>query len=498
MSFVQNFPFFSIILSLLCAVISFFLGARWAKRLTLFLLTSSIVLQSCILSFCFRNHISYAYMMGHYSAPWGNEIAAGILEPLFALLFAVVMLCSVLGGMHRMEQDVFPGKQNFYWIMVDLAHVSLMALCYTNDIFTGYVFIEICTIASCALLSIRESGRSLLAAVRYMIFALVGSGLFLIGVIFTYSVTGQLLFPQLYEAIGKLWAAGTYRFSMTVAIGLMVVGLAIKSGMFPFHFWMPDTYGRATPASSGILSGVVSKGYIFLLIKIIYRVIGIDIFTASGVQTLLLLFGIAGMIVGSVSAIFAKRLTTMVAFSSVAQIGYIYMGLGMGTQAALVAVFFQIFSHALTKPMLFLSAFQLSHASGGRQDFHSLHGAGHRHPVAGCTFTVGALSMVGIPIFAGFIPKLYFATSAFGLGWKTWPVLAALAISTILNVMYFLYTTILIWIPEEEGTHAHIRVKPQAGTVFPAVLLAGFNLLVGLQSAGLTTLFTQGMDLFCQ
>ena len=196
MNFVQNFPFFSIILSLLCAVISFFLGARWAKRLTLFLLTSSIVLQSCILSFCFRNHISYAYMMGHYSAPWGNEIAAGILEPLFALLFAVVMLCSVLGGMHRMEQDVFPGKQNFYWIMVDLAHVSLMALCYTNDIFTGYVFIEICTIASCALLSIRESGRSLLAAVRDMIFALVGSGLFLIGVIFTYSVTGQLLFPS--------------------------------------------------------------------------------------------------------------------------------------------------------------------------------------------------------------------------------------------------------------------------------------------------------------
>ena len=125
-----------------------------------------------------------------------------------------------------------------------------------------------------------------------MIFSLVGSGLFLIGVIFTYSITGQLLFPQLKASIALLWADGTYRFSMTVAIGLMVGGLAIKSGLFPFHFWIPDTYGRATPASAGILSGVVSKGYIFLLIKIIYQVIGIEVFAASGIQDLLLVLGI--------------------------------------------------------------------------------------------------------------------------------------------------------------------------------------------------------------
>ena len=156
-----------------------------------------------------------------------------------------------------------------------------------------------------------------------MIFSLVGSGLFLIGVIFTYSITGQLLFPQLKESIALLWADGTYRFSMTVAIGLMVGGLAIKSGLFPFHFWMPDTYGRATPASAGILSGVVSKGYIFLLIKIIYQVIGIEVFAASGIQDLLLVLGIGGMVVCSVSAIQTGRLRTMIAYSSGAQIGYI-------------------------------------------------------------------------------------------------------------------------------------------------------------------------------
>lgn len=499
MSFVQNFPFFSIVLSLICAVTSFVLSGRWARRVTLFLLSASILMQGSVLTFCFKNHVSYSYMMGHYPAPWGNEIAAGVIEPLFALLFAVVMLCSVTGGMRRIGSDIQPRKQNLYWIVVDLTHVSLMALCYTNDIFTGYVFIEICTIASCALLSIRDNGRSLIAAVRYMIFALIGSGLFLIGVIYTYSITGQLLFPNLYEAVGALWVQGDYRFAMTVAIGLMVVGLAIKSGLFPFHFWMPDTYGRATPASSGILSGVVSKGYIFLLIKIIYRVVGIDIFRASGIQDILLIFGVLGMIVGSVSAILSKRLTTMVAFSSAAQIGYIYMGLGMGTDAALLAVFFQIFSHAVTKPMLFLASSQLMEVSGGHQDFRSLRSAGHRNAPAGLFFTVGALSMVGVPIFAGFIPKLYFATSAFGLGWRTWAVLAALAISTILNVMYFLYTAILIWMPETEDSPRHYqKIRPRFSAVFPTAVLVALNLFIGLSSIPLRTLFTQGMDLFCQ
>lgn len=494
MSFVQNFPFFSIVLSLLCAVVSFVAGAKWARRLTLGLLTVSIGLQGSVLYFCRSNHISYSYMMGHYPAPWGNEIAAGILEPLMALLFAVVLLLSVTGGMSRIKQDLPAGKEYLFWVMVDLAHVSLMALCYTNDIFTGYVFIEICTIASCALLAIRDRGRCLIASVRYMIFALIGSGLFLIGVIYTYSITGHLLFPQLREAISALWAEGTYRFSMTVSIGLMTVGLAIKSGMFPFHFWMPDTYGQATPAASGILSGVVSKGYIFLLIKIIYRVIGIDVFAASGIQNVLLICGIAGMIAASVSAILSKKLTTMVAYSSAAQIGYIYMGLGMETPAALIAVFFQIFSHALTKPMLFLSSAQLIDANHGHQRFSRLRGVAHLDPAAGITFTVGALSMVGVPIFAGFIPKLYFATASLSLDWQTWPVLLALAISTLLNVLYFLYTAVLLWSPVKETPYEKVNGWVRA---VPALVLACCNLLIGLQSTPLAHLLEQGMDLFC-
>lgn len=497
MNIIQNFPFFSIILCLLCAVTTFVVGDKWGRRLTIGLLSVSIVLQSCVLWFCASNDTSYAYMMGHFPAPWGNEIAAGVIEPLMALLFSVVLLLSVLGGMNHILKDIAPDRRHLYWSMIDLTMVSLLALSYTNDIFTGYVFIEICTIASCALISAKDTGRTLIASVRYMVFALVGSGLFLIGVIFTYSITGHLLFPQLYETIAALWSEGTYRFSMTIAIGLMTAGLAIKSGLFPFHFWMPDTYGRATPASSGILSGVISKAYILLLIKIIYRAVGVEVFAASGIQAVLLLFGIAGMIVGSVSAIRSRRLTTMVAYSSAAQIGYIYMGLGMGTEAALLAAFLHIFSHALTKPMLFLSASDLADASGGHTDFPSLQGAGHRNVSAGVIFTAGALSMVGVPLFIGFIPKLQFAQAAFSLTWQKWPVLLALAISTLLNVLYFLYTAMVLWIPQKEGAAYHVQPRRWYQTV-PAALLLAIGLAIGIHSAPLTALLQQGFALFCQ
>ena len=464
------------------------------RTLDVFLLSVSICMQAALLVFCAVNGTSYSYMMGHYPAPWGNEITVGVLESFMALLFAAVMLMSVLGGMPRIRRDIPEHRMRLYWVMIDLAHVALLALCYTNDIFTAYVFIEVLTIASCCLLAARDGGRPLLAAVRYMIFSLVGSGLFLIGVIFTYSITGQLLFPQLKESVALLWAGGTYRFSMTVAIGLMVGGLAIKSGLFPFHFWMPDTYGRATPASAGILSGVVSKGYIFLLIKIIYQVIGIEVFAASGIQDLLLVLGIGGMVVCSISAIQTGRLRTMIAYSSGAQIGYIYMGLGMGTQAALLAALLQIVAHAVTKPMLFLSGAGLAGASGGHQDFRSLRGAAHRAPAAGVLFTIGALSMVGIPIFAGFIPKLYFATAAAAtVGWRVWAVWLALGVSTVLNVLYFLYTAMLIWVPEETE-HAQ---RPKRFSPLPTAGLAAMNLAVGLGSAAVTELFAMGMGLFC-
>ncbi len=503
MQFIQNFPFFTIVLSLFSAVICFAFKDKKARFVSYALLFVSAILSLSVLfynAFYLEGHY-FVYRMGHYDAPIGNEISAGLLEPAFILLFEVVMLLTIIAGSHKITVDVAASKHKFFYVMINLTHASLAALCYTNDIFTAYVFIEICTIASCALLMASKRTRSLVAATRYMIFSLIGSSLVLIGIVLLYSVTGHLLFPNLYESITKLWQTGQYIEPLTVALGLIVSGLAIKSGLFPFHWWMPDTYGTATPAASGILSGVISKGYIFLLLKIIFRVIGWDVFAASGISKILLLFGMCAMIFGSVSAIKTSNVNFMIAYSSAAQIGYIYMGLGLCTKEALIASLMQIVAHSLTKPLLFLSASGLTSTVGGKQDFDSLRSAAHWNKPAGITFGVGALSMVGIPIFAGFVPKFLFTTAAFSnyydSGFVTYAVLIVLAISTILNVIYFLRTLLNIFSPPiVDIKRKSITFSQMKAYGLVTFVMAAVNIAVGIYSQPIITLFEKGIELF--
>ena len=498
MDFIQNFPFFTIVLSLFCSVVAFGFKGKKARFTTYFLLTSTALMSLCVLIYNYYTGDGYfVYRMGHYDAPIGNEISAGLLEPFFALLFEVVILLSIVGGAKKIFADTKESKHNFFYIMVNLVHASLVALCYTNDIFTAYVFIEICTIASCSLLMLRSSGKALAAATRYMIFSLIGSAFTLIGIILLYAITGHLLFPQLYSTLQTLWETGNYTMPLTISLGLLICGLAIKSGLFPFHFWMPDTYGTATPAASGILSGVVSKGYIFLLFKIIYRVIGVEVFIDSGIHYLIFVLGILGMIFGSIAAINAKNINYMVAFSSAAQIGYIYMGLGLGSTAALLASLFQITAHSLTKPMFFLSTSGLSDTVNGRQGFSAIASSGHNNKIAGFTFGAGALSMIGIPVFVGFIPKLLFSISSFNHGISTYLVLIALAVSTILNVIYFLRTTLNIFGPPK-GDFERKNISFSQSKTFSVVvlLMTVINIAVGLHSQPLITLFEKGIEIF--
>lgn len=496
--FIRNFPFFCIVLSLLSSVICYALRDKKARFVTYGLLTAGIVMSTVVIIFNITVAPGYfVYRMGHYDAPIGNEISAGLLEPFFVLLFQVVIFLAITGGAKRIFSEVDESKHKMFYIMVCLTHAALCAICYTNDIFTAYVFVEICTIASCALLMSKASPRALVAATRYMIFSLIGSGLLLIGIILLYSVTGHLLFPQLYESVQLLWTSGEYALPLTVALGLLVSGLAIKSGLFPFHLWMPDTYGTATPAASGILSGVISKVYLFLLLKVIYRVIGFEMFTQSHIGDLLFVFGVCGMIAGSVSAIRTNNINFMIAFSSAAQIGYIYMGLGLGTKEALAASLFQIVAHALTKPMLFLAASGLCDTVEGKRDFASLCSSAHRNKISGLAYAAGALSMVGIPVFAGFVPKLLFSAAAFGHSAKTYVVLIALAVSTTLNVVYFLRTLINVYsVPKVDIPRKTIRFRTSPVQDIVLVVMIAVNVSVGLHSQPLISLFEKGIEIF--
>ena len=495
MAFIQNVPFFSIILSMISGIFSSVLKRKAARTVTVVLTSTVLVMNLMLTFFLLQTGESYTYMMGHYPAPFGNEIRAGILESVMASVFALILLLSLLGGLHKINEQINDQKQNLYFIMVDLMLASLLALVYTNDLFTAYVFIEINTIAAAALIMFRQNGHCLAAATRYMIMNLLASGLLLMGITMLYGITGHLLMSNIRESVAQIFAAGEYQTSLTVVVVLITVALCIKSALFPFQEWLPDAYGYSTPASAAMLSSLISKSYIFLLIKIFYRVIGMEVVVATGMTNILFLFGIIGMILGSVSAIRERDIRRMVAFSSVAQIGYIYMGLGLGTREGVIAAVFHMIIHAAAKSMLFLSASGLVDVSGDIKQFRPLRGSGYRHKAAGVAFTVGALSMVGVPLFGGFLSKVYFASSALDFGGiRAVIVLAALAVSTLLNTMYFLHTVISIYRPATVEVPAYI--KPSKLSSAALWTMAAVNVALGTLSVPLYQAIARGLDMF--
>lgn len=329
-----------------------------------------------------------------------------------------------------------------------------------------------------------------------MIMSLLGSGLLLMGICMLYDLTGHLLMSNIKEQVAMISEVGEYRIPLLVAIALISVGLSIKSALFPFHAWLPDAYGYSTVSSAAILSSLVSKGYIFLLFKIVYRVIGFEVFYSSRIIDILFIFGLMGMIFGSLSAIKENDIRRMIAFSSVAQIGYIYMGIGMGTQAGMSASVFHILSHAATKSLLFIAAIGLTEVSDGSRQFIKLTGAAYRNKWAGVAFTMGALSMVGVPLFSGFISKLLFAQAAVQNQMKMLPALIVLGISTILNAIYFMKTVIRIYTPVEDFEFETVTFRNMKIYAAALVCFIALNVFLGVSSQPIVDLIEQGLAMF--
>ncbi|WP_352401070.1 proton-conducting transporter membrane subunit [Anaerotignum sp.] len=497
-NWIHNIPFFSIFLAMICGIVTALVKNGKVAHIIHSVMLIIVCIMSGILLFnVVTKQETFSYMMGHFPAPWGNELRAGPMEALMAVIFSVVMLLTVSGGVDFIFKDVVEEKQPLYFIMLNAIFGSMLALIYTNDIFTAYVFIEINTIASCALIMAKGTPQSMVGTTHYLVISLLGSGLFLLGVCILYSITGHLLFPQMQEAILEIIKTDQYRTPLMVVTGFMFIGIAIKSALFPFHSMLPGAYLSAIPTSSAILSGLVLKSYIILGIKLIYCVFSELVMHTLKITEVLFFFGLAGMVMGSVYAMRERKMKRMLAYSSVAQIGYIYMGIGMGTRVGMTAACFHIIAHAITKTLLFLCCGSFVEDNGGKEKIYHMRGAALRNPLAGMGYTVGALSMVGIPLFAGFISKIYFATASVYSSGKMAAVLIVLGVSMVLNALYFLPSVIAIWTPVKGAE------KKSFSSVSPmfAVSIVSFiilNIVLGIYYRPITRIIQMSLGLLVQ
>lgn len=491
MPFVANFPFFSIFLSMVTGVTSSVLSGKNAYRINIASLCISLAMNLSLLVYMIGNPQRITYVMGHFPAPWGNELRFGPVEVLIACVFIIVMLMSLISGKSDIFNDVKGRNVHFFYIMINMLMASLLALVYTNDLFNAYVFVEINTLAACAVVMAKENGKTLSATIRYLFMSLLGSGLFLLSITLIYDLTGHLLMENIHTSMVELMADGKYRFPIIIIMGLMSVAMAMKSALFPFHTWLSHAHGSATTASSAILSGLVLKGYIITLIKVYYRVFGLEIVATSPVLNVIFIFAILGMIIGSLDAISESHIKRMIAFSSVAQIGYIYVGISLGTKAGFVAAIFHIIVHALTKPMLFSAAGGFARSSDHKYYFDELKGAAYRNPIAGVAFVIGSLSMIGIPFFAGFGAKYCLSLAAMSNSGKMWFTLFALAVSTVLNAIYYI-RAIAVMYTKKDVTDLKRRKNSKSYNIGMSMFIV-LNVMLGLFYQQIVNVISTGL-----
>lgn len=437
----------------------------------------SVMLALVFLSYIDVNNLgTFRYVFGNYAPSIGIEFLVDPLISFLALFVTALAFLIVVYSFTDIQHELKEHQLPYYYILIMLIMFSMLGMLYTNDLFNTYVFMEILSITSTAIISIKHKRANYLASFRYLMLSSIGSLTILLGLAFLYMVSGQLNMDAMAQVISQVWTF--YPTNLVLAIGFILIGLAIKSAMFPLHIWLPDAHSTAPSPSSAFLSSIVVKIYIVVLIKVLYRIIGVEIVSSLRIDDFILLMAASGMIFGSIFAIGQKDIKRLLAYSSVAQLGYIFLGIGLLTPEGLAAGIFHIVSHALMKSALFLSAGSVIYGTHKRKliDFD---GIGFRMPITMIVFTVAALGMIGIPGISGFMSKIYLGLALIG---DRHPIfLSLILLSSFLNAIYYMPIIISAFLKEDVLVKNTLQKDPIPMTMLvPMIIIAVAMLVIGL------------------
>ncbi len=419
----------------------------------------------------------YTYYFGNWIPGVGIEFVINIFSSFMSLVVVFISTLVIFYAFRNITHDLAQHLIPYYFTLIFLMLFAMVGMIYTNDLFNLYVFMEILSLTSCAIVSIKRKGRNLLASLKYLMQGTIGSVSILMGIAFLYMVSGNLNMSALAELMPDIWQS--HSINVLISIGFILTGFGIKAAVFPLHTWLPDAHSSAPTPSSALLSGLVVKIYLFAAMKLLFQVIGVDIMREVGLQLFLVLFAVSGMIMGSVFAIGQTDIKRVLAYSSVAQIGYIALGISLASPAGLNAAFFHVVAHALMKGALFLSAGAMIFTTGKR-NVNEFSGMGYRMPFSMTVFTIGAFGMIGIPGFAGFISKWYLGLAVLD-GGHPW-ILLIILLSSLLNAMYYLPIIIKAFLCHECETVPSVMERDglPATMWVPMAIMAVLIVLLGV------------------
>ena len=362
------------------------------------------------------------------------------------------------------------GKAYAAWL---LACGGLSGLVMTGDAFNLFVFLEISALSSVILIALGagRDRRALIAGYNYLIIGAVGATFYVVGVGFIYAVTGSLNMVDLAERI----PAVPQTTVVAVGFGFMMAGILVKAAIFPVHIWLPAAYAFAPSAVSSLLAAIATKASLYVLARVVFDVFaGVPDLTALALHYALIPLALGGIFIGTVLAIYENDIKKLLAFSSVAQIGYIALGFAVATTAGVAAGFVHIGNHALIKGGLFVAVGIYAVALGRRINLDQMVGLGRRMPITTTAFLICGLSLIGLPLTAGFISKIYLVRAL--LQADMMAVLVLVMASSALSVAYLWKIVEVLW--QKGAETAAVRETP--ALYLPLWILALANIWFGV------------------
>jgi len=371
-----------------------------------------------------------SYRIGDWPEPWGIQYVVDPVDAIVVVIVSAVGIAVLAFGRASVEKEIPTDGHCLFYTMYLLSLCGLLGMAITGDLFNLFVFLEISALSSYVLISLSRDRRALTASYNYLVMGTIGATFYVIGVGLLYQTTGTL---NMIDLATLAPAIAESRTTLT-ALAFLTVGLCLKAAVFPLHAWMPNAYAHAPSVVACFLSATATKVSVYVLIRLFFTVFGAVEDTALRfAEDALTVMAIAGIFIGSMRAIYQKDLKRALAFSSVAQIGYMILGVGFASVAGIQASMIHLFNHALMKCALFMALGCVVFSIGSAR-VEDIAGIAKRMPITMAAFVVAGLSLIGVPGTVGFVSKWYLIQAA--LEADAWPIAGLILVSSLLAVIY--------------------------------------------------------------
>ena len=415
------------------------------------------------------------YQLGGWPPPWGIEYRIDILASYVLLIVTAMAALVMLFAKESVAQEIPKQRIARFYASLMLAFAGLVGIVATGDAFNIFVFLEISSLASYALISMGKDRRALNAAFQYLVMGTIGATFILIGIGFLYMMTGTLNMLDLAARLPEVSDTRTVR----AGFAFLTVGIGLKLAMFPLHLWLPNAYAYAPSAVTAFLAATATKVAVYVMLRFMLEVFGVDFsLGAMPLDRILMALGLIGILSASLVAVFQYDVKRMLAYSSVAQIGYMLLGIGLASTTGVGAAILHIFNHALMKGALFLALGAVAYRIGAvtLRDFAGL---GRRMPWTMAAIAIGGLSLIGVPPTAGFVSKWYLVLATLEQG--LWPVAVLILIGSLLALVY-VWRLIEAAYFETVAKDAPKVPEAPASMLIPVWILVAANLYFGINT----------------